>query len=69
MNKISTGELSNLKTYRKIALILSGGNEKSEAVVFFDKKIKESPRGKKEEVWQDERQMIHLIYSMVNYKK
>lgn len=64
MKKISTGEPSNLKTYRNIALILSG-SEESKAVKFFDEKIAQSPNGENEEVVVDESQMLYLIMSML----
>ena len=65
MKTISTGEPSNLETYRNIALALSLQNENSKAVKFFDKKIKESPNKKKEEVIADEREVIHLILTLI----
>ena len=49
MRTISTGEPSNLETYRNIALALTG-NKNSKAVKFFDKKIKESPNKEKENI-------------------
>ena len=58
MKTISTGEPSNLETYRNIALALSLQNENSKAVKFFDKKIQESPNKEKEEV-------IHLILTLI----
>jgi hypothetical protein len=61
---ISTGEPSTLKTYRKIALILSG-DEDSKAVTFLDEKIDESPHGEDEVVLADERQMIYVILSLL----
>ena len=64
MRKISTGEPSNLKTYKNIALILSG-SEESKVVRFFDDKIAQSPNGENEEVIADEGQMIYLIMSML----
>ena len=64
MRTISTGEPSNLETYRNIALALTG-NENSKAVKFFDKKIKESPNKEKEEVIADEREVIHLILTLI----
>lgn len=64
MRTISTGEPSNLETYRNIALALTG-NENSKAVKFFDKKIKESPNKEKEEVIADERQMMYLILTLI----
>ena len=57
MRTISTGEPSNLETYRNIALALSLQNENSKAVKFFDKKIKESPNKEKE--------AIHLILTLI----
>ena len=63
MKTISTGEPSNLETYRNIALALSLQNENSKAVKFIDKKIQESPNKEKEEVIADEREVIHLILS------
>ena len=63
MKTISTGEPSNLETYRNIALALSLQNENSKAVKFIDKKIQESPN--KEEVIADEREVIHLILTLI----
>ena len=57
MKTISTGEPSNLETYRNIALALSLQNENSKAVKFFDKKIQESPNKEKE--------VIHLILTLI----
>ena len=65
MKTISTGEPSNLETYRNIALALSLQNENSKAVKFFDKKIQESPNKEKEEVIADEREVIHLILTLI----
>ena len=64
MKTISTGEPANLETYRNIALALTG-NENSKAVKFFDKKIQESPNKEKEEVIADEREVIHLILTLI----
>ena len=64
MITISTGEPSTLETYREIAWVLSG-DEESEAVKFFDKKIAESPNVAQEVVVADERQMLYLIVSML----
>ena len=65
MKTISTGEPSNLETYRNIALALSLQNKNSKAVKFFDKKIQESPNKEKEEVIADEREVIHLILTLI----
>ena len=65
MRTISTGEPSNLETYRNIALALSLQNENSKAVKFIDKKIQESPNKEKEEVIADEREVIHLILTLI----
>ena len=65
MKTISTGEPSNLETYRNIALALSLQNENSKAVKFIDKKIQESPNKEKEEVIADEREVIHLILTLI----
>ena len=65
MKTISTGEPSNLETYRNIALALSLQNENSKAVKIFDKKIQESPNKEKEEVIADEREVIHLILTLI----
>ena len=65
MKTISTREPSNLETYRNIALALSLQNENSKAVKFIDKKIKESPNKEKEEVIADEREVIHLILTLI----
>lgn len=69
MRTISTGQPSNLKTYREIALCLSGFDEKSEVVKFFDKKIAESLNGEEEEVIADERQMIYFIMNKISEKE
>ena len=65
MKTISTGEPSNLETYRNIALALSLQNENSKAVKFIDKKIQDSPNKEKEEVIADEREVIHLILTLI----
>ena len=65
MRTISTGEPANLETYRNIALALSLQNENSKAVKFIDKKIQESPNKEKEEVIADEREVIHLILTLI----
>ena len=65
MKTISTGEPSNLETYRNIALALSLQNENSKAVKFIDKKIQESPNKEKEEVIADQREVIHLILTLI----
>ena len=65
MKTINTGEPSNLETYRNIALALSLQNENSKAVKFIDKKIQESPNKEKEEVIADEREVIHLILTLI----
>ena len=65
MKTISTGEPSNLETYRNIASALSLQNENSKAVKFIDKKIQESPNKEKEEVIADEREVIHLILTLI----
>ena len=65
MKTISTGEPSNLETYRNIALALSLQNENSKAVKFIDKKIQESPNQEKEEVIAAEREVIHLILTLI----
>ena len=65
MKTISTGEPSNLETYRNIALALSLQNENSKAVKFIDKKIQESPNKEKEEVIADESQMMYLILTLI----
>ena len=56
MRTISTGEPSNLETYRNIALALTG-NKNSNVVKFIDKKIQESPNKEKE--------VIHLILTLI----
>ena len=68
METISTGEPSNLETYRNIALALSLQHENSKAVKFIDKKIQESPNKEKEEVIADEREVIHLILTLIKEK-
>lgn len=60
---ISSGEPSTLKTYRRIALILTG--EDSPATKMLDEKIAE--QGEDMEVIQEESQMMMLIVSMAKY--
>jgi hypothetical protein len=62
LKTISTGQPSNLKTYRQIALIMSGMDESSNAVKFFDDKITE--QGETMEVIADETQMFYLIINL-----
>ena len=64
MRTISTGESANLEIYRNIALALTG-NKNSNVVKFIDKKIQESPNKEKEEVIADEREVIHLILTLI----
>jgi hypothetical protein len=64
MNTISTGEPSNLRTYRAMALALSG-DENSRVVKFFDEKIANCPHGADEEVIAHETQVLYLIMSMI----
>ena len=64
MKTISTGEPSNLEIYRNVALALTG-NKNSKAVKFIDKKIQERPNKEKEEVIADEREVIHLILTLI----
>ena len=64
MKTISTGEPANLETYRNISLALTG-NKNSKAVKFIDKKIQESPNKEKEDVIADEREVIHLILTLI----
>ena len=66
---ISTGQPSTLKTYRGIALALTGGDEQSRAVQFFDDKIKDSPNGEDEGVIADEGQMMLLIAQLIFNKE
>ena len=64
MRTISTGESANLEIYRNIALALTG-NKNSKLVKFIDKKIQESLNKEKEEVIADEREVIHLILTLI----
>lgn len=63
MKKLSTGDDSTLGNYRKLCTTFFG--KESKAVEFFDKKIKESPKGENEEVIADESQMLFMIGSMI----
>ena len=63
MNTISTGEPNTLGTWLKIATVLAGPDSK--AVKFFQDKITESPNGEKEEVIQDETQVLYLIGALI----
>jgi len=62
MRKLSTGDDLTLKSFRKLTVLVFGSE--SQAVVYLDKKIVESPNGENEEVLTDERQMIQLLHSM-----
>lgn len=64
MKKISTGQLSNLATYREIALVISGFDAESPAVAFIDRIISESSNGANEEVVADESQMIYMLFHL-----
>jgi hypothetical protein len=68
MNKdlptISTGEVSNLRTYRNIASFFG-----EEAVEFIDEKIKESPNGEEEIVIAPEFQMMVIFNRLVNKRE
>lgn len=64
MKMLSDGSPSTLKTYRAIALTLSG-DKNSKAVKFFDQKIAESPNGEDEVVLQHETQVLYLIGTML----
>ena len=59
MIKMSTGQDSTLKEYRRMAALFFG--EESAATTFLDKKITESPNGEDEEVIAAESQMVHLL--------
>lgn len=59
-SKISTGEPSSLRTYRRIAEVFG-----PKAVEYIDEKARQSPHGLDEEVIADERQMLVLLASMV----
>lgn len=65
MKKISTGEPSTLKTYRKIAMFINANDTSSTGVKFIDNKIKESKNGENEEVVADETQMLFLLGQML----
>lgn len=67
--KISTGEPSNLATYRNIALLLSSNHEEAAAVKFFDEIISKSSHGPNEIVLADESQMMELIKHLVSQNK
>lgn len=60
MKKISTGEDSNLKTWRNIAYSIDGFIN-GKATEFINKKIVESPNGENEEVIADERQLLMAL--------
>lgn len=59
MNKLSTGQPANLRSYKAIALLLFG--EDSGAVKYLDELIQQSPNGDEEEVIQEESQMVYLL--------
>jgi hypothetical protein len=59
MTKLSNGDDSTLKSYRKLAVTFFG--DKSKAVKLIDEKIKESIYGENAEVLTDESQMIQLL--------
>lgn len=66
MIKLSTGDDSTLENYRKLCVAFFGENSK--ATKFIDDKIKESPNREKEEVLQDENQMVLLLLGMEKNK-
>ena len=59
MIKLSTGDDSTLRSYRKMVVAVFG--EESKAVKFLDEKIAISPNGENEEVIADETQMVYLL--------
>ena len=62
MKKLSTGDDSTLKNYRKLASMVFGAD--SPQVKFLDGEISESPNGENEEVISDEGQVLHLLGSL-----
>lgn len=65
MRKISTGEDSNLRTWRRIAYALDGFKE-GRATAFVNVKIAESPNGEEEEVIADEAQLLMALAKIAN---
>lgn len=66
--KISTGDPATLKTYRMIALSLSG-SEDSDAVKHFDEEIAKAEHGENEVVLTGESRMIVFILSLMEKEK
>lgn len=62
--RISTGEISNLKSYRRIALAISM-NENSDVVRWFDEEISKAPNGEHEQVLAEESKMLSFIMEMI----
>ena len=62
--RISTGEVSNLKTYRRIALAIFM-NENSNVVRWFDEEIRKAPNGEYEQVVAEESKMLSFIMEMI----
>jgi len=60
MKKISTGQPSNLATYRDIAIAFVG-TKNHKAVKYFDNLINHEPKGEEGEIITDESQMLLLI--------
>lgn len=60
MKTLSTGDVSTLGTYKKLAKIFG-----KKAEDFIQQKIEDSPNGENEEVIADESQMMILLSSMM----
>ncbi|MBK8467644.1 MAG: hypothetical protein IPL32_17660 [Chloracidobacterium sp.] len=62
MKKLSTGDDSTLKNYRKLASMVFGAD--SPQVKYLDEEIAKSPNGENEEVIADEGQVLYLLGSL-----
>ena len=62
MHTLSTGEISTLGNYRKLAAALFGAD--STATKLMDKQIADAPNHENEEVMADESQIVHLLLTI-----
>lgn len=69
MKWLSTGEPSTLGTYRHLAYMMSGFNETTRAVQYFDEKIARSLYGPHQEVVEEEPIMMELIIFLLRQEK
>lgn len=62
MKLLSTGKPSTLGTYRDFCADIYGSH--SPSTEYFNRKIKQAPNGRREEVLQDEGQVVQLVLAL-----